>query len=174
MASRYVALVRGINVGSTRKVPMKDLVRFFEEAGCRDVRSYIQSGNVVFSAASMKKAVAAVCAAGEKQFGFPITMMVRTAEEMDAVIASNPFAGDEAITHVVFLGDVPDAAQIAALERERFLPDEFVVNGREIYLKLPNGVGRAKLPVYVSSRVKTPGTARNWRTVTTLAGMLRE
>lgn len=174
MASRYVALVRGINVGSTRKVPMKDLVRLFEEAGCRDVRSYIQSGNVVFSAASARKAVASVCMAGEKQFGFPITMMVRTAEEMDAVIEANPFAGDEAVTHVVFLSEEPDAAQVASLERERFIPDEFAVKGREIYLKLPNGVGRAKLPVYIGSRVKTPGTARNWRTVTTLAGMLRE
>jgi uncharacterized protein (DUF1697 family) len=130
-ADKHVALLRGVNVGGKNKLPMKELAELFEVAGCSDVATYIQSGNVIFCAKTVLRAGA-----------------------------------EPGMLHVVFLADEPTRAAIGALDPKRSPGDEFVVRGREIYLRCPNGMGRSKLTnAYFDSKLSTTSTLRNWRTV---------
>ena len=139
---------------------MADLKAMFEKAGARDVATYIQSGNVVF------KAAAKVAGALEKKLGLPLVL--RTADEMQAVIENNPFPSEH--THVFFLrkAGAPD------LDPKPFLPEKWQVVGRELYVFLPNGLGRSQL---VGKLMRKPpvsdATARNWRTCEKLTEMCR-
>jgi len=177
---KHVALLRGINVGGKNLLSMKDLAGMFETAGCRDVRTYIQSGNVVFSAtaAVVPKLPDSITKAVETRFRFRVPVVVRTAEELARVCRANPFLKtgvDEKWLHVYFLADVPGAAAIAALDPNRSAPDVFHVHNREIYLHLPNGMGRTKLTnAYFDSKLATISTARNWATVQKLLAMMEE
>ena len=177
---RFVALLRGINVGGKNKLPMKDLVGIFDEAGCVAVRHYIQSGNVVFDAAPTlaAKIPALVQTAIEKGFGLRIPLVVRSEKELLAAIAGNPFIAEGAdpdALHVMFLGEQPAKAAVAALDPDRSPPDTFVVKGREIYLSCPNGVGRTKLTnAWFDTKLAATSTARNWRTVLKLGAMCGE
>ena len=171
---RYVALLRGVNVGGKNKIAMVTLAGMFTDFKCRDVATYIQSGNVVFSADA--KAVAKVggfvCASIEKQLGFQTSVIVRSLTDIKRISASNPYKDVEQ-SHVMFLADEPSAAQVATLDHSRSAPDEFTVVGSEIYLYLPNGAGNSKLTVtYFDSKLKTVGTQRNWRTVQKLRAMM--
>jgi uncharacterized protein (DUF1697 family) len=174
----HVALLRGINLGS-RRLPMKDLAAIFEGAGCRDVRTYIQSGNVVYraGAALARRVPDLVEAAIADRFGFDAPVVTRTGAEIDAVVRANPFlaeGADPKALHVAFLKDRPAAPKVAALDPDRSPPDAFVVKGRELYLHLPNGVARSKLTnQWLDSGLGTISTARNWRTVLTLQEMAR-
>ncbi len=178
-SSTHVALLRGINVGGKNKLPMAELVELFEKAGAGNVRTYIQSGNVVFTAtaAAAKGVGAAVAGLIEKRYGFRVPVVVRTARELEAVLAGNPFlrqGADVAALHVAFLADRPDARRVAALDANRSPGDAFAVAGREIYLHLPHGVARSKLTNdYFDRALGTVSTVRNWRTVETLAGMAK-
>jgi uncharacterized protein (DUF1697 family) len=174
MSATYLALLRGINVGGKHKLPMKDLIEIFVEAGCSDVRTYIQSGNVIFSVpADLASRLPALITAGIAiRFGYRIPVVLRTAAELSDVLGHNPFldagaAEDE--LHVVFLADVPAPHRIEALDPNRSTPDTFIVRGQEIYLRLPNGAADTKLTnQYFDSKLATISTGRNWRTVTKL------
>jgi uncharacterized protein (DUF1697 family) len=171
----HVALLRGVNVGGKNKLPMKDLAQMFADAGCADVRTYIQSGNVVFRAkqAIARRVSGAVAAAIAKRFGFQAPLQTRTADELRSVATKNPFlrkGADPDLLHVAFLAELPASPQ--PLDPRRSPPDEFVLQGREIYLRLPNGVARSKLTnAYFDSKLGTISTLRNWRTVLTLLEM---
>ncbi len=177
MTTRYVALLRGINVGGKNMLPMKDLAAMFVAAGCGDVATYIQSGNVVFSAEEKLAAGlgGVIAKRVEEWFGLRVPVVLRSAEELDAVIRGNPFLRDgapEEMLHVCFLADLPSAQMIAGLDANRSAPDEFALVGREIYMRLPNGMARTKLTnAYFDSKLKTVSTMRNWRTVLKLAEM---
>jgi len=166
----YVALLRGVNVGGARKLPMKELVPALEELGFEDVVSYIQSGNVVFRGPAGKAKLAAQLErAIEQRFGLYVTVMLRTPAELEKLIAANPFGGDEAKLHVAFLDRKPAAAAVKKLDPDRSPPDEFTVVGSEVYLHFPNGYGRTKLGGdYLERVLGVRATARNWRTVTKL------
>jgi len=176
-AAAHIALLRGINVGGKHRLPMKDLAAIFRDAGCRGVRTYIQSGNVVLEAepALARRAPALVERAVAETFGFEVPVVTRTAAELRRAASLNPFleAGAEPGTlHLVFLRDRPAEAAVASLDPERSPPDRFAVHGREIYLHCPNGVARSKLTVqYFDSRLGTTSTVRNWRTVLELLEM---
>ncbi len=177
-ANTFVALLRGINVGGKNKLPMKDLAEMFAAAGCHDVRTYIQSGNVVFTAAPKvaDRLPSLIAARIEKACGYHTPVVMRTVEQLAAVVAHNPFLATEAALeslHVLFLADRPSPSRIATLDPYRSPPDTFVVRGREVFLCLPNGVARSKLTnAYFDSQLATTSTGRNWRTVTTLLGMM--
>ena len=166
-----VALLRGINVGGKNLLPMTDLARLFEQAGCAGVRTYIQSGNVLFTASQARTVkLPGVIAAGiAERFGFQVPVLLRTAAELGETIRQNPFlqaGAPENWLHVLFLANQPDARRVAALDPLRSPPDAFAVRGREIYLQCPNGVGNTKLTnAYFDSRLATVSTGRNWRTV---------
>jgi uncharacterized protein (DUF1697 family) len=175
--NQNVAMLRGINVGGNNMLPMKDLVAIFEKAGCKNVRTYIQSGNVVFEcAASVARVQTAVGAAIEKKFGFNPPLVMRQAADLEDVLKNNPFlktgAKDDEL-HVVFLSEGPTREATARLEQNCVPPDEFIVRGKEIYLRLPNGAGRSKLAVVPSHpKFGVIATARNWRTVNKLFQMM--
>lgn len=180
MPTAYLALLRGINVGGKNKLPMADLREIFAAAGCRDVRTYIQSGNVLFNAdadavAALPALIAARIAAHS---GYRVPVVLRSAGELGDAIRNNPFPAAEAAPqtlHVLFLADRPDTVRVAALDPDRSPPDTFAVNGREVYLHLPNGAAETKLTnAYFDTTLGTTSTGRNWRTVTTLYEMMSD
>jgi uncharacterized protein (DUF1697 family) len=180
MSVRHVALLRGINVGGNNMLPMKDLCALFTRAGCENVRSYIQSGNVLFHAAPRLAANLPRLIAEQitKQFGYKTPVLVRTAVQLEAAVAANPFlkqgAAEDAL-YVMFLADMPTPLAIDQLDPQRSPPDAFVVNGCEVYLHLPGGAGNSKLTNnYFDSKLKTTSTARNWRTVNKLLALMQE
>jgi uncharacterized protein (DUF1697 family) len=169
----YVALLRGINVGGRTKVAMPGLKSAFEACGADHVTTYIQSGNLVFTHAErsepkLDKALTKVIA---DYAGFDIPVMLRTAAQMKAVVAKNPYPAASGTTlHVLFFTADVDQAALAKIDLAPFAPEEATAVGRELYLFLPNGMGKAKLPLALA-KLKVPTTARNWNTVTKLAEM---
>jgi uncharacterized protein (DUF1697 family) len=180
VSSTFVALLRGINVGGKNSLRMKVLVAIFERAGCARVRSYIQSGNVVFDAEpELARGLGAhVSAEIDRRFGLRVPVVLRSERELRSVVSKNPFleAGASlASLHVMFLADDPGKRRAAALDPERSPPDRFVVRGREIYLACPNGVGKSKLTsAWFDAKLATISTARNWNTVLKLVALCGE
>lgn len=168
--SRYVALLRGINVGGHRVLKMADLRAILVAAGARDAVTYIQSGNAVFDHAARSAAtlVAELEARIAEATGFAVTVVARTAAEWAAVVAANPFpeAGPDEL-HVSFLAARPPADVLAGLDPAAFVPERFALVQREIYLHLPDGLGRSKLAGALGKvkAIAPTATARNWRTV---------
>jgi uncharacterized protein (DUF1697 family) len=169
-----IALLRGINVSGHHPVKMGDLRALIEALGHRDVETYLQSGNVVFSARS--GAPSAIGAAIErriaKDLGLDVNVLVRTKPELAKIVATNPLAKrgvDPAHLHVTFLGERPAAAMVSALDPKRFLPDTFAVARREVYVCCPKGYGRSKLNnAFFERALATDATTRNWKTVNAL------
>lgn len=164
----YVAMLRGINVGGRTRVAMADLRAAFEALGYEGVATYIQSGNVVFRAKAVD--VDVLRRRIGEDLGVDAAVLVRTAEELAAVVAGNPFAArglDPATLHVTFLAEA--RAELAVPPGE---PDEAAVVGREVYLHCPAGYGRTKVNnAYIEKQLGVAATTRNWKTVRTLADM---
>ena len=167
------ALLRGVNVGG-RVVPSARLRRAFEELGYDDVKTYIQSGNVVFrsggSAASLTAAIERRLAQG---FGHPIEVILRTGAQLRRILDGNPLADrDTASLHVTFLKTRPSASRVRAIDPDAQLPDEFRVAGSEAFVFCPGGYGRTKLNnAFFERKLSVSATTRNLRTVTVLADM---
>lgn len=173
--ARHIALLRGINVGGKNRLRMADLAAAFEEAGCGEVRTYIQSGNVAFEAPARtaRAAPGLVETILQERHGVMSPVVTRSAGELGEVIGGVPFRGeraDPACLHVMFLRDTPSAARARALDPDRSPGDVLELVGREIYLHLPNGVAGSKLTnAYFDKTLGTVSTGRNWRTVLKLA-----
>ena len=175
----YLALLRGVNLGATNKVSMGRLRELLDGLGYDNVRTYVQSGNVIFGSTQPRRKLA-----GEIQkkisgeFGLDIAVILRTRAELTRVVAGNPFPtkGTKSTSlHVVFLDSRPAQAAVRVLDPDRGSPDRFDVKGREIYLWFPKGSGRTKLTIpFFEKTLKTRATGRNWRTVTTLLRMMEE
>lgn len=162
----YVALLRGINVGGKRSLPMATLRAAVEEAGATNVQTYIQSGNVVLAHASRaaRKLTAQLETAIADAAGFDVPVVLRTAAEWGAVIERNPFAG-EAEDHL-HCGFLPAAPAGFDFDLGRFAPERCALVDRELYLYLPSGIGSSKLATMLfRQRALAAATARNWRTV---------
>jgi len=174
-----VALLRGINVGGKNKLPMKELAEIFAKTDCVKVRTYIQSGNVIFSAPAplLKEVPERVKEQIRKRFGYTIPVIVRTSRQMAEAIRDNPFLQADPSgrsLYVYFLADLPSELAIKKLDPHRSTPDRFQVLNRHIYLHLPNGMGRTKLTnAYFDSTLSTVCTARNWATVLALFEMMQ-
>jgi uncharacterized protein (DUF1697 family) len=185
-ADRYVALLRGINAGAHRRMAMPDLRSLAEDLGFTDVATHVQSGNLVFGSA-MRGAVATRPDRLARQlegglverFGFEVDVVVRSRAEIEAVLALNPFgeiATDLARYSVTFLSAPPDAERLARVDAATYLPEQFHVEGREVYLWLPDGMQSSRLATPLS-KVGGPGviaTNRNWRTVEAVAAFLAD
>lgn len=166
MTTTYVALLRGVNVAGRGTLRMDELRRVFLALGYTEVATYIQSGNVIFTSDVPVDADSLQSDMGA-ELGADVTVMVRTAAELEGVVRRNPFGGaDPSKLHVGFLARQPPAV---SLDLQRFRPEEAIIDGREVYFHLPNGIGRAKLPPYLDRQLKVPVTVRNWNTVTKLA-----
>ena len=178
--SDYVALLRGINVGGKHRLPMSELVGFCEALGCTDVRTYIQSGNVVFSASrALARALPKrLSEAIMEQAGLSVPVVIRASSELHEVVQANPFVGrgiQTKVLHVAFLQRAPRAPDLGSLDHWRCTPDEFEVVGSNVYLHCPRGFARTKLTTaYFDTRLRVVSTVRNWKTVLTLDDMVTE
>jgi uncharacterized protein (DUF1697 family) len=179
MTTTYAALLRGINVGGSRKVPMADLRTLMEGLGHDGVRSYLQSGQAVFTAdhGEEESLAAELTEAIEKRFGFPVDVIVRDHAYLKAIADNCPFPAAELEAkqlHVTYFSAPVDADRFAEIDQAAHLPEEFRLGDRALYLYAPNGLGRSKLAEQLSKPRLTKGviaTSRNWNTVVKLVEM---
>jgi uncharacterized protein (DUF1697 family) len=166
----FIALLRAVNVGGTGKLPMSDLKGICEELGFGRVRTYIASGNVLFTSTKSEGAIKTALQAGlEAYAGKPVGVSVRSAAEMAQVLADNPFPDAPANrTVAVFLDRAPPADALAGIRGQR--DEQIALGRREIYIRYGEGMAKSKLVVPAA---KT-GTARNLNTVAVLARMATE
>lgn len=170
--TRYVVLLRAINVGGRNKIPMAELRDMLDEQKFTDVATYIQSGNVVCSsrksaasvATTIKKAIAA-------RFGHDIQVIVRTAQELDQLVADFPYGdADPKSSGIVFLEGSFDSE----LDASAFSPDECSVAGPDVYVNCPTRFAETKLTAaWIEKQTGLAGTRRNWATVLKLNDMTK-
>jgi uncharacterized protein (DUF1697 family) len=169
--ARLIAFLRGINLGSKRRVPMADLRALMEEAGYTDVRTVLASGNVVFTGPKAKAREKLEKALAER-FGMSIDVVIRTMDELKAVVEADPFAEEvdnPTRYFVAFLDAKPQAKRHQALAQQDFAPDKFEAHDREVYAWCPDGMQNSRL----MKELGKPGlagtaTVRNWATVNKL------
>jgi len=168
-----IVLLRGVNLGSTNRVPMPKLRAALEEAGFEDVATYVQSGNVVLSSSDSAPQVARKCERVIKQeFGLEIPVVVRSRAQLARIVKRNPLgktATNPKRYQVSFLEKKPTAALVRKLEEVAAPAEHVVAAGREIYAWHPEGVARSKLWAMLAGKgLGVTATARNWTTVTKL------
>lgn len=177
----YIVILRGINVSGTKKIKMEDLRARLSAFGFENVKTYIQSGNVVFD---YKKTEPLTLAKQLEQkikddYGYEVPVIVTTSAALKQVIDSNPFLNgrneDPEKLHVTFLAEHPADENMDKIDADSFLPDEFQIKEKAIYLFCPNGYGRVKLTNnFFESKLKVTATTRNWKTVNKLLNMANE
>ncbi len=182
--SIYIALLRGINVGGKHRVNMAELTRVLQEAGFSNVRTYIQSGNVLFESdrkeAEQREKMEQVI---QGRFGFPVPVILRTSRELQAIVDHCPFTVEEIQAaeaasgveslHVCMFPSEPEPETVEKLKAIPSGGDRFAVRGRDIYLLVQNGIHNSKLSAQVS-KIKASVTARNFKTMRQLALMANE
>jgi Uncharacterized protein conserved in bacteria len=171
--SKNIAILRGINVGTGRKVPMADLKKLCESLGLRNVQTYIQSGNLVFELAQPEP-ISALETRLQKvvseTFGFEIPVLIRTSEEWTESIAQNPFLKEENADidrlHLTCLKELPSPELLEEIKTFQYLPDRYEIIGREVFVYCANGYGKTKFTnSFFETKLKTTATTRNWKTV---------
>jgi uncharacterized protein (DUF1697 family) len=173
----YIALLRGINVGG-QLLLMKELAPLFEKLGCASVKTYIQSGNVVFRAspANVKTLEKRLGAAIQKLRGFEPRTMVLQLKELERAATGNPYPqADEKpqSLHIIFLADVAKQADLAALRKLMKPNEQCELRGKVFYFYAPDGIGDSKAAAKIDKCLGVTGTGRNWRTVNKLIEMAR-
>jgi uncharacterized protein (DUF1697 family) len=171
MATRHVALLRGINVGGHNIVSMARLRALYEALDCEDVATYLQSGNVVFRSDRDPAGVGrGVERALKRELGLDIRVLDRTHGDLARIVEADPFPGADPSRRVVmFLSEAPGAEIAREIGHVTLGPDEARLIGLEVHLHCPDGIGNSKLPgLLTERRLGVTGTARNWRTVTRL------
>jgi len=173
--------MRGINVSGQKIIRMENLRATFEALGFRRVRSYVQSGNVIFEAtkSSSDNLSELIREKILSEYGFSVPVVLRTVDEMKKIVGGNPFLNEKGIDtsklHVTFLSEMPAKASLGKLAKLDSLPDQFRVKGREVFLYCPDGYGRTKLSNTAFEKLLSmDATTRNWKTVNTLAEMSSE
>jgi uncharacterized protein (DUF1697 family) len=180
MMPTYVAMLRGINVGSGKIVKMERLRASFEALGFDGVRTYVQSGNVIFeseekSSARLSKTIEEKI---QRDFGFTVPVLLKTSKEMEQIVSNNPLVKEKGIDHsklhVTFLSGAPPKTAVKALEPLATDRERFRILNREIYLYCPDGYGNTKLSNNgIERKLSVVATTRNWRSVNTLLEMCR-
>ena len=178
---KYIALLRGINIGRKKRIKMADLIKAFESLDFKNVRTYVQSGNVVFEHDSID--IAKITKNIERKisqtFAFSVNVIIRTENELESIVNSNPFIKDTNIEldklHVTFLLDMSEPKIISNLDINKDENEKFEVIGREVYLYCPKGYARTKLKNDVfEKKLKTIATTRNWKTTNKLLEMSKD
>ncbi len=175
----FVSLFRGINVGGNHPVKMTELKALHEELELRNVVTYIQSGNVVFTSddAETTQLQNAIEKAFEQKFGFRSHVIVRSSTDLQEIVAKNPFQGQQnkesKWVAVVFLATQAASTAQEDLHNAYAGPEEIFVLGKEVYIYYPDGIGRSKLThTLLEKKLKTSGTARNLNTLLKLQELM--
>lgn len=178
---KYVALLRGINVGRNKRIKMVDLVDTFESLGFRNVRTYLQSGNVIFESDSTDATKIAKCIERKinQTFSFSVKVIIRREQELENLIKSNPFVreGDVELDklHVIFLSDVPELKATLNLDIDKAENEKFEIREGEVYLYCPNGYAGTKLKnALFEKELNTAATTRNWKTTNKLLELSKQ
>jgi uncharacterized protein (DUF1697 family) len=175
----YIALLRGVNVGGNNKLPMRELVPVLQAIGLQNVRTYIQSGNVVFQSEGADPAVlsADITAAIRSSHGFAPYALVLDYAALRAAAMANPFPEGEAepkTLHLFFLDGRPRRFDTDALDRLRASNERYALIDQVFYLHAPDGIGRSKLAENAGKGWDVNITARNWRTVSEVLALAAE
>jgi uncharacterized protein (DUF1697 family) len=175
----YIALFRGINVGGNSLLPMKALKPLLENLGLQNVRTYIQSGNVVFQSEEEDtvRLSNTISAEVKRNHGFEPKVLLLQVEELEQAIAANPFPEAELepkTLHFNFLASPPQNPDLKGLERYKAENERFELKGNVFYLHAPDGIGRSKLAANIERLLGVAMTGRNWRTVCEIMTMARE
>jgi uncharacterized protein (DUF1697 family) len=173
MLNVVISMLRGVNVGGHHKIRMDALKALYESLGLRDVQTYVQSGNVIFSTKErdIERLAIEIENSIERTFGFRPAVIVRTVAELRDVVRRNPFAARQGIESrsllVTFLLKDPGQAARDKVLAIKVEPEELCIEAREYYIYFPIGMGPSKLPMAaIAKALKTPGTGRNWNSVT--------
>jgi uncharacterized protein (DUF1697 family) len=168
----YISILRGINVSGQRLIKMKALQELYAGMGFANVRTYIQSGNVIFETKPTEpaKLAASISSAILKVFGFEVPVIVLDREALTAVSGSNNFilCANREIDklHVTFLATEPEPSLKQVILSSEYLPDEFYIENKAVYLYCPNGYGNTKLNNnFFEKKLRVQATTRNWKTV---------
>ena len=170
----YISILRGINVSGQKLIKMTDLVKHCEALGLKNVKTYIQSGNVIFQSpdSAPEKISLKIAKKIKKEYGFDVPVMVKSAKDLKQILNNNPFIERGENTnqlYVTFLSDVPRRELVNNIDPKRFLPEEFTWDKNVIYFFSPNGYGNAKMNNnFFENKLKVEATTRNWKTVTKL------
>jgi uncharacterized protein (DUF1697 family) len=177
----YISMLRGINVGRNKRVKMEDLKLLYKSLDLKDVKTYIQSGNIIFKSRNpdSKDLSNKIKVKIREVFGFDVTVIIRTEKEYKKVIEDNPFKEeDKKQLYVTFLSEIPSKNLIEDINvdlgyKTQYNLDKYVINRKEIYLYLPDGYGNTKLNnTFFEKKLKVSSTTRNWKTVTKLFDLL--
>ncbi|WP_169984410.1 DUF1697 domain-containing protein [Microbispora sp. H10836] len=173
---RYVALLRGINVSPATTVAMADLRALLERLGYGNARTHLRSGNALFTADGDAESISAAIGRGlQEELGLSAAVIVRTAEQLRAVVERNPLeVRDPARFAVVFLARPPDREGLASIDPAAYAPEEMRMGERELYVYFPDGLRRPKLPPLMEKYSTGPATMRNWNTVTRLLSLAED
>jgi uncharacterized protein (DUF1697 family) len=179
---RYISFLRGVNMAGHNSIRMNDLSELYRDLGFDDPKTYIQSGNVIFSnyedlsvpdiAIKIEKAIF-------EKFSYKIAVIIRTPEELRKIISNNPFLCednfDPSRNAVMFLSENPMEAQINKVINIDYTPDKFKITGSEIFIYCPNGFGKTKLYTnFFEKKMGVTGTARNLKTIDTILDLAKK
>jgi uncharacterized protein (DUF1697 family) len=172
----YIAMLRGINVGRGKVVKMERLRASFAAVGFGEVRTYAQSGNVVFQSERKSELTRTIEAKIQYDFGFTVPVLIKTSKELAQLVRDNPLLRVKGIDvsklHVTFLSDAPPKTAARVLEDLATTGERFRILNREIYLYCPDGYGISKLTNNtIEKKFSLVATTRNWRTVNALLEM---
>jgi uncharacterized protein (DUF1697 family) len=170
-------MLRGINVSGHKKLKMGELKKLYESLGFSDVQTYIQSGNVIFksSGKDVSKLASSINEKIKEIFGLDVGVIIRTKDELEQLIANNPFAKkDESKLYVTFLSAIPTNVPTDEISKVKNKAEEFFVTDQAVYLFCPYGYGRSKLSnTLFEKKLKVSATTRNWETVKALLNMAK-
>ena len=171
----YISILRGINVSGQNLIKMDALKKIYESLHFEDVKTYIQSGNVVFSTGEtdLKKLENLITSQIENEFGTEVPVIVLKAETLENIIKNNPFVKDKqkdtSFIHITFLADKPKEIDKDSIENKKQQGEEIEFSENAIYLYCPNGYGRTKLNNnFLENKLKIKATTRNWKTTNEL------
>lgn len=176
---KYIALLRGINVGGKNKIKMIDLKKIFELLGFKNVKTYIQSGNVMFDCDSHDEVTLATQIENKigETFKILVKVIIRSEGELRNIITNNPFIKVPDIEldklYVTFMSDNPVQTSISFLDARKGENEKFTIISRQVYLYFPNGYGKAKLNnTFIEKKLKIVATTRNWKTINNIVANL--
>jgi uncharacterized protein (DUF1697 family) len=174
----YICILRGINVGGNRMIKMDALRQLMSELGCSNVKTYIQSGNVVFQSEATEESILTqkISEAVTAKFGFEVPVLIINATEWAEILAKNPFlqdkSKDEAFFHITFLAAVPTEENKEKIKAGKSQDDDFYILDKAVYLYCPIGYSNSKLTnSFLENKLKTTATTRNWKTCKELLSM---